>query len=65
MRPSLQRWLLAAAALAIVAGLLVWQWRRERLIADCLRTGGAWDGPASRCMKAPPSPILRRGIERG
>ncbi len=64
MRRGLQRWLVASVALAIVAALLAWQWRRERLIADCVRTGGAWDGPASRCAKASPSPILKRGIER-
>lgn len=61
----MSRWLVAIAVLAVIGGLLLWQWHRERLIADCLATGGAWDGPASRCMKAPPSPILKRNIERG
>lgn len=59
------RWITAAAVLAVLAGLLAWQWHRERRIAQCTAAGGVWDGPSSRCLEAPPSPILKRGIERG
>lgn len=61
----MSRWVLASLALVVVVALLAWQWRRERMITECLQAGGAWDGPASRCLKTPPSPFLKRGIERG
>lgn len=61
----MRRWIAVAAVLAVVGGLFVWQWRRERLVDACLATGGVWDGPTSRCLPKPPSPILKRGIERG
>jgi len=58
------RILIAAALSLALAGLLAWQWSRERQIAACQATGGVWNGPQSRCDTPPGRPILRRDIER-
>lgn len=62
---SMWRKLLAIVALVVLVALLAWQWRRERLVSACLQSGGVWDGRQSRCLQPLPSPLLRRGIERG
>ena len=51
--------LLALAAMAVLAALLAWQWRRERVMADCRDSGGDWHGPSSTC-KLPDNRILIR-----
>lgn len=58
------RWLAAAVVLSALVGLLAWQWSRESRIEACVAGGGIWDGRQSRCLPAPPSPILRRNLER-
>lgn len=64
MRLRLRRLLVAVLTLLALAGLLVWQWSREREMAACAARGGVWNGPQSRC-EAPRGPILKRDIERG
>ena len=61
---SRRRVVIAAALVAIVAALFVWQRVRERRLEDCLADGGAWNGPASRCV-LPPRTILQRDLQRG
>ncbi len=61
----MMRWIAGGVVIAVVAGLFLWQWHRERQIEACLAGGGIWDGPSSRCLPKPSSPILKRGIERG
>lgn len=61
---AMMRWLAAGCVLAALAGLFIWQWSRERRIQACVAAGGVWDGPQSRCLQSPPSPILRRNLER-
>ena len=48
---------------AMLAGLIGWQLRRERLVQACLDDGGVWDGPRSLC-RPPLRPILQRGYQR-
>jgi hypothetical protein len=59
------RWIAAAAMLATLGALLIWQWSRERQIAACHQAGGIWNGAQSRCQPAPGRPLLRRDLERG
>jgi hypothetical protein len=58
--------LLAALVLAAaVAGLAVWQYRREAQVRACHSAGAVWDGAASICRPALPAPILKRdGLQR-
>ena len=58
------RWLIVIGAIAILLTLLAWQQLRQRQIADCAASGGAWDGPNSRCVPKPTGPILQRDIYR-
>ena len=58
------RWVFALIAMLALAGLLGWQVSRERQISACHTSGGAWNGPQSRCDPAPGRPILRRDIDR-
>lgn len=58
------RWLVVGAIVAALAALVGWQWTRERRIADCLESGGTWNGPKSLC-DPPVRTILKRNIERG
>ncbi len=58
------RWLTLGVMLVALAGLLVWQQHRERLVAACQTSGGIWDGRHGLCAPALPSPILKRDIER-
>jgi hypothetical protein len=54
---------IAALTVAVLAGLFIWQSRREEVLKACLAGGGVWDGPASACRE-PVRPILRRDLER-
>lgn len=57
--------LIVAGAVALgLAGLLAWQWSRERQVAACQTSGGVWNGPKSRCEPKPGPIILRRDLER-
>ena len=60
---SRQRIVIAALTLLMLAGLLSWQFQRERLVKACLDGGGLWYGPQSTC-KAPIRPILQRDYQR-
>lgn len=46
----------------LVAGLMGWQWHRERLVRACVEQGGSWDGGA--CGPPRVRPILRRDLHR-
>ena len=61
----MMRWMIVAGLALVLAGLLGWQWSRERLIAECVEEGGVWNGAQSRCEEPAGRPILKRGIERG
>lgn len=60
-------WRLVASAVVvcILVGLLVWQARRQRLIADCLDMAGQWNGPQSRCEMPPGRILVQPGLGRG
>ena len=58
------RWSAALLAVAVLAGLLVWQRGRSRVIAECVAGGGAWNGPTSRCVPLPGPPLLQRDLRR-
>ena len=60
----MSRWIIAAAAIITLAGLLVWQQRRTSIVQDCVASGGLWDGSTSKCMPGPGRPILQRDIRR-
>ena len=60
---SNQRLIIAVLTLMVLAGLLGWQFQRERLVKACLDGGGLWYGPQSAC-KAPIRPILQRDYHR-
>ena len=59
-----QRWIAAAALLAVLVGLLAWQRQRESLMQACLAQGRTWNGPQSRCDAPRMGPILKRALER-
>ena len=61
---SPRRWVVAAALLVVLLGLLGWQKHRERLMDICLAQGRTWNGPLSRCEAPRIGPILRRSLER-
>lgn len=61
---SAARWIAGCLMLAGLIGLLVWQQQRERLLAACSAQGGVWNGRLGVCETPPPSPILRRDLER-
>ena len=44
------------------AVLIGWQTYRERLVTDCLESGGAWTG--SDCGPPRVRPILQRDLQR-
>ena len=46
----------------LLAGLLGWQWQRERLVQACVEKGGSWDG--GTCGPPRLRPILRRDLHR-
>ena len=60
----MSRWIAAAVMLAVLGGLLAWQWSRERHMTACQAAGGAWNGAQSRCEPGL-RPILRRDLQRG
>jgi hypothetical protein len=60
---SRSRVVVAVLALAGLAVLLHWQFRRERLVRACLDGGGIWYGPLSAC-KYQQRPILQRDLHR-
>ena len=60
---SRQRLIVAVLTLMVLAGLLGWQFQRERLVKACLDAGRLWYGPQSAC-KAPIRPILQRDYHR-
>ena len=65
MRNIDARYVVAAIALAGLGVLLYWQHRREAMVADCVTSGGRWDGPSSTC-RLPNNRILTRpGLRRG
>jgi hypothetical protein len=47
---------------ALLAVLFGWQVHRERLVATCLASGGAWNGRA--CGPPTLRPLLRRALDR-
>ena len=61
-------WHFRVVATAIVAltlaGLIAWQHARTSLVRDCFAGGGAWNGPASKCVPIPGAPILQRDLRR-
>lgn len=59
------RMILAGAAVAALLGLLYWQWRVERTVADCIGMGGRWNGPAATCDLPPDRILVRPGLGRG
>ena len=64
MKAPAHRWLIAAGVGLTLAGLVVWQQYRLRLVAACVAADGIWIGAASRCLPAPGSPILQRDLRR-
>lgn len=50
---------------AVLIGLVYWQFRVERIVADCLGVGGRWDGPAARCQVPPGRILVRPDLGRG
>ena len=60
----MNRWVIAAGILTVLAGLLIWQQRRTSIMQDCLNVGGTWDGSTSTCGPPPGRPILQRDIRR-
>ena len=58
------RAIIAAAALLTLAVLLVWQYTRERALAQCEARGGAWDGRRSVCVPRPGPVIIQRDLHR-
>ncbi len=60
----MSRPVLAAAVLALIAGLFAWQQIRSRQITACIASNGAWDGAISTCRPHPGSPILQRDLRR-
>jgi len=58
-----QRLIIAALTVLALAGLLGWQFQRERLVKACVDGGGIWHGPRSAC-KTPVRPILQRDYHR-
>lgn len=61
---SRARMIVVAAAIAIVAGLMVWQLVLDRRVAACRESGGEWHGPLAKCMPGLEPTILERGIKR-
>jgi hypothetical protein len=59
-----ERWIFAGALLVLLAGLILWQKHRERLMEACLEQGRTWNGPQSRCESPRIGPILKRALER-
>ena len=57
------RLVIAVLTVLVLAGLLGWQYQRERLVKACVDGGGVWHGPHSAC-KAPVRPILQRDYHR-
>jgi len=57
------RIILAITMVIVLAGLLMWQWSRDRLINECLASGGHWDGTSSVCRPLPKI-YLERGLKR-
>ena len=60
----MNRGIASAVVLAVLAGLLGWQWYRERLVAACVLEGGVWNGAQSRCDPPAGRPILQRDLHR-
>lgn len=60
---SRTRLIVAGLTLAALAGLLGWQYQRERLVKACIDGGGVWHGPQSAC-RAPVRPMLQRDYQR-
>ncbi|HUS97162.1 MAG TPA: hypothetical protein VMX97_10515 [Hyphomicrobiaceae bacterium] len=58
------RMLIAAAAVLILTGLLIWQEQRFTLVAACTESGGMWDGSQSRCRTVPVRIILEKNLKR-
>lgn len=54
---------LAVLMTLLVAGLLVWQDARYRLVSQCHANGGQWDGASGRCRPIPKI-YLERGLKR-
>jgi hypothetical protein len=62
---SRARLVVVALTTALLAALVGWQIRRERLVRACLEAGGEWHGPRSLCLD-PIRPILQRDeLRRG
>ncbi len=58
------RWAIVIGVTVILLALLAWQQMRQREIEGCLRSGGVWDGPNSRCVPDPLRPMLQRDLYR-
>jgi hypothetical protein len=57
------RIVMALLMTGIVAGLLVWQEARYKLVSECHDSGGQWDGAAGRCRPLPKI-YIERGLKR-
>ncbi len=57
---SQTRLVIAGLTLAVLAGLVGWQFHRERLVKACVEDGGIWYGARSQCVR----PILQRDYRR-
>lgn len=60
----IQRWHLVTLTVVVLAGLLGWQFSRERKIAACMDANGIWDGQRSQCQPGRGSPIIMRDLRR-
>lgn len=50
----------AAVTVIVLAVLLGWQVRRERMVRACVEGGGVWHGAVSACRR----PFLQRDLNR-
>ena len=57
---SRTRLVVAAATVVVLAVLLGWQVRRERMVRACVEGGGIWHGAVSACRR----PLLQRDLNR-
>lgn len=57
------RIVLGTCVALILAGLLMWQHVRYKMVETCLSSGGHWDGANSLCRPLPRI-YLERGLKR-
>lgn len=64
MSPVARRYVIAGLVAVILAGLFVWQHRREDMIRSCLEGGGEWNGAKSQCRYPPGRILIRPDLKR-